>query len=67
MPCVAGWECRLWRDADVAHLPQGFTNREAYEAADNYGEKSDILRYEVSSDTTSFFPTAHWFTRLSII
>jgi hypothetical protein len=45
--CVAGWECRLWRDADVAQLPQGFVNREAYEAADNYGEKSDILRYEV--------------------
>jgi hypothetical protein len=45
--CVSGWACRLWRDADVAQLPQGFVNREAYEAAHNYGEKSDILRYEV--------------------
>lgn len=25
----------------------GLENREAYDAAENFGEKSDILRYEV--------------------
>lgn len=40
-----GWEYRLWTDAEVANLD--LVNREIYEAAGNYGEKSDILRYEL--------------------
>lgn len=36
---------RLWGDADVEEF--GLENREAYDAAGNFGEKSDILRYEV--------------------
>lgn len=49
---VAGtdWEHWLWTDADVEgqRLPEGFKNRAAFDAAQNFGEKSDILRYEVS-------------------
>lgn len=40
-----GWTARLWRDADVEAF--GLENQEAYDAAGNFGEKSDILRYEV--------------------
>lgn len=40
-----GWELRLWTDADVAAFD--LENRRAYEAAGNFGQKSDILRYEV--------------------
>jgi len=39
------WEYRLWRDADVEAF--GLANVEAYRRASNYGEKSDILRYEI--------------------
>lgn len=40
-----GWELRLWTNADVDAF--GLENREAYDNAPNFGEKSDILRYEV--------------------
>ena len=40
-----GWTARLWGDEDVDAF--GLENREAYDAAGNFGEKSDILRYEV--------------------
>ena len=39
------WEVRLWTDADVEAF--GLENKEAYDAAGNFGQKSDILRYEV--------------------
>jgi mannosyltransferase OCH1-like enzyme len=39
------WEVRLWRDDDAAAFP--LANRQAFDAARNFGEKSDILRYEV--------------------
>lgn len=35
----------MWTDSDVETF--GLENREAYDAAGNFGEKSDILRYEV--------------------
>ena len=35
----------MWGDKDVEAF--GLENREAYDAAGNFGEKSDILRYEV--------------------
>jgi hypothetical protein len=47
LPFTAGWEHRLWRDTDVAALDPPMENGEAYEAAPNFGQKSDILRYEV--------------------
>ncbi|CAM9778082.1 unnamed protein product [Laminaria digitata] len=40
-----GWTARLWGDADVEAF--GLENQEAYDAAGNFGEKSDILRYEI--------------------
>ncbi len=39
------WTFMLWDDARVAQL--GLVNLQAYNAATNYGEKSDIVRYEV--------------------
>lgn len=39
------WEVRLWTDADINAF--GLENRGAYDAAQNFGQKSDILRYEV--------------------
>lgn len=39
------WTFMLWDDAAVAKL--GLINLRAYCAARNYGEKSDILRYEI--------------------
>lgn len=39
------WELRLWTDTDVDAF--GLENRDVYEAAGNFGQKSDILRYEV--------------------
>jgi mannosyltransferase OCH1-like enzyme len=39
------WEYRLWTDEDLATFP--LYNRDMYEAAENYGEKSDIARYEI--------------------
>jgi len=40
-----GWRCIVWDDAKVAAL--GLVNWDAYCAASNYGEKSDIARYEI--------------------
>lgn len=40
-----GWEYRLWTDKEVADL--NLVNRDLYDASTNYGEKSDILRYEI--------------------
>ena len=39
------WQYKLWTDADIEsfHLE----NQELYNAAKNYGQRSDILRYEI--------------------
>lgn len=42
------WEVRLWTDADVEAF--GLENKEAYDGAGNFGQKSDIFRYEVRLD-----------------
>ncbi len=39
------WEYKLWTDAELATFPM--KNRALYDAAKNYGEKSDIARYEI--------------------
>ena len=39
------WQYRLWTDADVASF--GLTNQQVYDAAKNYGQRSDIFRYEI--------------------
>ena len=39
------WVYKLWTDEDVAQLQ--LYNQEFYDATDNYGVKSDILRYEL--------------------
>ncbi len=39
------WEYRLWTDTELQDLPM--INRDMYEAAVNYGERSDIARYEI--------------------
>jgi hypothetical protein len=59
----SGWRHVLWDDAMISSamlhpailpaglLPEGrtfkFANREAFIAASNWGEKSDILRYDI--------------------
>ena len=40
-----GWQYKLWTDADVTQLQ--LYNQEFYDATDNPGVKSDILRYEI--------------------
>jgi mannosyltransferase OCH1-like enzyme len=40
-----GWNYKLWTDEDVEELI--LHNREFYDATDNYGVKSDILRWEI--------------------
>ena len=40
-----GWTYRLWTDEDVRC--RELYNQELYDRADNYGEKSDILRLEI--------------------
>lgn len=40
-----GWSYKLWTDEDVANLE--LYNQEFYDATDNYGVKSDILRWEL--------------------
>lgn len=40
-----GWEYMLWTDKDVAQLQ--LVNQHTYDAAKNYGAKSDILRLEL--------------------
>lgn len=42
---IDGWEYYLWTDREVESLT--LINRELYERAANYGEKSDILRLEL--------------------
>ena len=39
------WEYRLWTDSDLATYD--FDLRDLYDASDNFGEKSDILRCEI--------------------
>ncbi len=39
------WEYKLWTNEDLKRFP--LINREAFDAADNWGMKSDILRYEI--------------------
>ena len=40
-----GWEYRLWTDSEVADLV--LVNRDLYDSLKGYGEKSDLLRYEI--------------------
>ncbi len=40
-----GWAYKLWTDEDVALME--LYNQEFYDASDNYGIKSDILRWEI--------------------
>lgn len=42
---MQGWEYKLWTDLDVETFP--LHNRKLYENAKNFGEKADILRYEI--------------------
>lgn len=39
------WEYRLWTETEIARLPM--INRKLYEKSVNYGERSDIVRYEI--------------------
>jgi len=39
------WQYKLWTNADIAQLD--LVNKDLYEQAPNYGEKSDIARYEI--------------------
>ena len=39
------WEVKVWADADV--LSFKLKNQAAFDAASNWGEKADILRYEI--------------------
>ncbi len=39
------WKYKLWTDEDVAQMI--LYNQEFYDASDNYGVKSDILRWEI--------------------
>jgi inositol phosphorylceramide mannosyltransferase catalytic subunit len=40
-----GWEVKLWTEEDANQYP--ITNLKAFRKAKNYGEKSDIFRYEI--------------------
>ena len=40
-----GWEYKLWTDKEVEEF--GLENKILYDATKNFGEKSDIVRYEV--------------------
>lgn len=42
---LSGWQYKLWTDKEATSYP--LVNREAFEKANNYGEKSDIFRYEI--------------------
>lgn len=41
----SGWEYKLWSEKEVSSL--NLRNAAAYASAKNFGEKSDILRYEI--------------------
>lgn len=40
------WEIRLWTDKEVQSL-MPLINQQSYDTANNFGEKSDIARYEI--------------------
>jgi len=40
-----GWEFKLWTEKDIEDF--AWQNRDLFDAAKNYGEKSDIWRYEI--------------------
>lgn len=40
-----GWHYKLWTDEDVKTF--GLTNQQYYDATDNYGVKSDLLKWEI--------------------
>ncbi len=42
---MQGWTYKLWTDKEVQNFP--LYNRELYDQTENYGAKSDILRYEI--------------------
>lgn len=42
---MKGWQYKLWTDADVKKI--SLHNQALYDNAKNFGEKSDILRYEI--------------------
>lgn len=42
---MQGWEYKLWTDKDAEEFP--LYNRKLFDNAKNYGEKADILRYEI--------------------
>jgi mannosyltransferase OCH1-like enzyme len=42
---IKGWEYRLWTDKEVEQL--SLFNSDLYQSAPNYGEKADVLRYEL--------------------
>ncbi|MBA3751388.1 hypothetical protein H0X06_01115 [Candidatus Dependentiae bacterium] len=42
---LPGWEYKLWTDADIPSLK--LYNQKFYDLSKNYGEKADILRYEI--------------------
>jgi len=44
-PFHPGWEIRVWTDDDVKDFHM--KNQQAFDAAKNFGEKSDIWRYEI--------------------
>ena len=43
--CHPDWIVKVWNDADAAAF--GLENQRACDIANNYGEKSDIFRYEI--------------------
>lgn len=42
---IPGWEYRLWTDAEANQF--GLANQQLYDNAKNYGERANILRYEI--------------------
>ncbi|MBA3751253.1 hypothetical protein H0X06_00415 [Candidatus Dependentiae bacterium] len=42
---LAEWEYKLWTDNDIAAL--GLFNQKFYDRSKNYGEKADLVRYEL--------------------
>lgn len=40
-----GWIIKIWTDADVE--PFGLRNKQAFDKSANFGQKSDIFRYEI--------------------
>jgi hypothetical protein len=42
-----GWRAELWHDDGVSNIPESLTNQAAFDRAQDFSEKSDVLRYEV--------------------